>query len=515
MRLVAGQNLPWPELRVTAYLDDPGACVCALLLGADHRVGSSEDLVDQRRTSRGGVEWLSGPPQGITVDLSRIETQVERVLCVATASTDRSVTLQLLAASGEVLADFTTVLQGGSAVVLAEIYRRQGAWKVRAVGQGYVEGLGRALSAYGVEQPVAPPAAAAGPTAEDLLRRNRMILEDASRTTASLESTRAFAQQRWDQELEQIVGDPSLRLGQRGDAARLAARQRHDAMVAEAEDRHRRDLDQLQRELNEFETHLPAPLARWGEPAWTQWQPLEQFQQGFRVGELALPDAPVFAMPFLLALPMGRPLWVEVDSSDEVATAVLRTAATRVLVATAAALTRVSIIDIGARRGTLGLPDGLLQGPAAQDATAAQAVLAELVDHLGLLDAALSSGSLDALDPRHQADRLLLITDFPTGLDEVTLRHLVTVLEQGPQLGVHVMVTGTHAESLDLDLLEWLRQFFLRVPSVPGGDLVDGFGGVQWTFLPDAGPTDPRVLDDVLARLVAARTDPYSLRKRT
>ena len=118
----------------------------------------------------------------------------------------------------------------------------------------------------------------------------------------------------------------------------------------------------------------------------------------------------------------------------------------------------------------------------------------------------MSSGSLDALDARHQAHRLLLIADFPVGLDESTLHHLVTVIEHGPRLGVHLLVTGTHAESLDLPLLDWLRSLFLRVPSVPGGDLVDGFGGVDWTFLPDAGPADPQLLVGVLDQVAAART---------
>ena len=71
------------------------------------------------------------------------------------------------------------------------------------------------------------------------------------------------------------------------------------------------------------------------------------------------------------------------------ATAILRTVATRVLIATTPAETRVSVIDIGGRRGTLGLPDVLLDGPPATDASAASATLAALVEHLELLDVAL------------------------------------------------------------------------------------------------------------------------------
>ncbi len=516
IQLVAGQNLPWFERRVTAYLDDPSVSVCAVLLGADRLVRSAEDLVDRRRQSRSGVEWLGGPPEGVTIDLGVLEAGVERILVVAGASVHRPVRVQLVALSGEVLAGFEPAA-AGSAVVLTEVCRHGDGWKVRAVGQAYPGGLAGVLAAHGLVAADPEPTAASGPerTDEDLLRQHRMILEDASRSAAALEATRDFARRRWEADLERVVADRSLRLGERGDHARHDAQLRHDHMVREAEDRHRADLEHLQGELSAFEDELPAPFARWAQPAWTDWTPPDRRHRGFRVGELARSDAPLFAMPFLLALPMGRPLWIEIDSSDEVATLVLRTAATRVLTATAVALPRVSVIDLGGRRGSLGIPEGLLQGPPAVEAAGARAVLVEVVEHLDLLGTALAAGSLDALDPRHRADRLVLITGFPTGFDEETLRHLVTVIEHGPRLGVHLMVTGAHGEALDPQLLEWLRHHFLRVTSVPGGDLVDGYGGIEWTFLPDAGPADPLVLDEILFRLAASRGDPQSLRRRT
>ena len=514
IHLVAGQNFAWSEPRVTAYLDHPEARVCALLLGSDFRVRDGADLVDRERPSRSGVGWLAGPPEGVTVDLTRVDPTVEHILCVTSAAPGAPVlssTVRLVSASGAVVAEFTPEVGAESAVVLVEIYRRGEGWKVRAVGQGYAGGLAQACTAHGLAGATTsgqPPVAER--SFEDLMRQTRMILDDASRTTASLRSTREFARRRWETELEEVVADPALRLGERGDAARQAAKERHDAMVGEAEARHSRDLDQLTAEIAGLETELPAPLARWDSAAWTAWRPPRELQPAVRLGELALPEAPRFAMPFLIQLPLSRPLWVEIDvedeTRDEVATAILRTVATRVLIATAPAETRVSVIDIGGRRGSLGLPDVLLDGPPATDSSAAGATLTALVEHLELLEVALTSGSLDALDVRHQAHRLLLIADFPFGLDESTLHNLVTVIEHGPRLGVHLLVTGTHAESLDLPLLDWLRSLFLRVPSVPGGDLVDGFGGVDWTFLPDAGPADPQMLVGLLDQVAAART---------
>ncbi|HYU86065.1 MAG TPA: TerD family protein [Kribbellaceae bacterium] len=506
-QLVPGQNISWPEARLTAYLDHADAEVAALILGPGYRARSDDDLVDRGRPARDGVEWLAGPPPGVTVDLTAVPDSVERMLCLATRRMGGAAAMpgvRLVATSGEVVAEFRPPEPAPGAVVLVEVYRREGGWRVRAVGQGYAGGLAQAAGVHGLTVPAAGPVpAAAGPDAvTTALRTSGMILEDASRSTASRRSTVGFAASALADELERIVGDPALRAGPAGDAARAAAQQRHDAMIEEAGANHARDLAQLTAEIDEFEATLPAPLARWDAPAWAAWTPPAELQRGMRLGELTLPEAPLFRLPLLLGLPLSRPLWVDAEgTSDQVATAILRTAAARLLAAMAPAGTLVSIVDLGGGRGTLGLPDRVLAGPPATDASAAADTVRELVDHLDLLTVAVSNGALDALDDRQRRDRLLLVADFPTGLDEDTLRRVVRLIEAGPPLGVQVMVTGSHSEGLDLPLLAFLRQLFLRIPSVPGGDLVDGFGQIEWTFLPDAGPAYPARLDGVLAEL--------------
>lgn len=73
---------------------------------------------------------------------------------------------------GTALATFTPPQLGGeTALVVIEIYRRNGAWKARAVGQGYANGLAGIATDFGVsvEEPAAPAAtpapAAAAPVA--------------------------------------------------------------------------------------------------------------------------------------------------------------------------------------------------------------------------------------------------------------------------------------------------------------------------------------------------------------
>ncbi len=504
-RLVAGQNIPWAEPRLTAYLDRDGVGCSVLLLGDRFRVRGADDLVTAARPSRSGVEWLAGPPEGVTVDLGGVDADVQRVLLVAGGESG----VRLLGTDGDVVATFAPDVTG-SELALLELYRRDGGWRVRAVGQAYSGGLPGAYAAHGLSAPARPaPLPSGGSGArpvEELLRHSMMVLEDASRTTASLRSTRDFARAHWERELEDVVADPALRVGEVGEQARRAAEERHRAMVGEAEQRHRRDLDQLAGELHDFEAELPAPLASWESGRWADWQPPDDLQRGIRVGELALPDAPLFRMPLLLPVPLSRPLWIDVGADDAVATVILRALAIRVLAATAPAGTRVTLVDLGGRRGRLGLPDALLDGPPAVDAADAAARLEALVGHLELLGAALASSNLDALDEAHRGHRLLLVTDLPTGLDESTLLHLLAVIEHGPALGVHVLVTGSHTESLGIGLIDQLHARFLRLPSAPGGDLVDGFGRVDWAFLPDPGPSDDAILTQVLDRLVLARS---------
>ena len=526
--LTPGQNVPWPDRRVTAYLEHPSADLAALLLGPDYRVRGHADLVWRDAPSHGGVDWLAGQVPGITVDLPAVDAGVDRILCVAsqqTAFAGTTPVVRLLATDGTVVADFTADgLAREQAVVLCEVYRRNGSWKVRAVGQGYDGGLAQAASAHGLTlsavhpQPADPvmtdpsggattaPGAATGVGFDGLVEQMRMILDDASRTTASLQSTMQWAEAALERDLEQIVADPSLRIGPRGDAARAEAQRRHDSLVNQARANHARDIAQLMAEIEGLETGLPAPLARWESSAWRGWQPTQEFIFGFRLGELSLPEAPQFRMPMVSMLPLNRPIWIDPEAGgDQAATRMLHVLGARLLAAMAPARTMVTVIDIGGRRGTFGFPETLLAEAPVTDSGTASRVLSDLVTHLDLITMAVQSGTLDALDERQHRDRLLLVADFPTGLDESGLRCVHRLINDGPRFGVHVAVSGTHSEALGIPLLELLHEQFLRIPTAPGGDLVDAFGGVGWTFLPDYGPEDPTLLPGVLDALTRSR----------
>ncbi|MGA4970015.1 TerD family protein [Streptomyces pseudogriseolus] len=184
-----GSNTPVPAtaLRVdVGWRSGPGvpdADASALLL-AGGKVRSDADFVfyNQPSHSSGAVRHEGKRQDGgrvtdtLLVDLTRVEPGIETVILAASSDggtfgqvPDLSIEVKD-AASGAVAARFdSTGATTETAFVLGEFYRRQGAWKFRAVGQGYSSGLEGLATDYGITvdepQHAAPPAAPAAPVA--------------------------------------------------------------------------------------------------------------------------------------------------------------------------------------------------------------------------------------------------------------------------------------------------------------------------------------------------------------
>ncbi|MCO4694894.1 TerD family protein [Streptomyces sp. RO-S4] len=183
--MTPGSNIPLPTARVTVDVAAPVRLdVSGLLLTADGKVRSDDDFIFYNQPSGPGVTYRSGggsAPDAITVDTAAVPPGIEKI--VVTASPDAAgQTFQGIeptatvreADGGAVLATFTPPQLGSeTALVIVEIYLRNGAWKVRAVGQGYANGLAGIATDFGVSveepaapaQPVTPPAAPAAPAA--------------------------------------------------------------------------------------------------------------------------------------------------------------------------------------------------------------------------------------------------------------------------------------------------------------------------------------------------------------
>ncbi|MFJ6479561.1 MULTISPECIES: TerD family protein [unclassified Streptomyces] len=186
MSMRKGANVPVPSATVRVELGwraGPGAPdvdVSALLLTAAGKVRSDDDFVfyNQPVHPSGAVRHEgrrqdgTGVLETIGVTLSGVEEEIGTV--VVAASTDGTF--------GQVSGLFVRVLDARSGVetarfdatdattetafVLGELYRRAGAWKFRAVGQGYDSGLAGLATDFGitVDDPAPTPAPALATT---------------------------------------------------------------------------------------------------------------------------------------------------------------------------------------------------------------------------------------------------------------------------------------------------------------------------------------------------------------
>ncbi|MEU6951719.1 TerD family protein [Streptomyces sp. NPDC045714] len=175
--MTPGSNIPLSAARVAVDVAAPVRLdVSGLLLTADGKVRSDDDFIFYNQPSGPGVTYRSGggsAPDAIVVDTAAVPPGIEKI--VVTASPDAAgQTFQGVeptatvrnADDGSALATFTPPQLGAeTALVVIEIYLRNGAWKARAVGQGYANGLAGIATDFGVSveepaAPVAPPAPA-------------------------------------------------------------------------------------------------------------------------------------------------------------------------------------------------------------------------------------------------------------------------------------------------------------------------------------------------------------------
>ncbi|MGW8503733.1 VWA domain-containing protein [Streptomyces sp. CLCI03] len=172
--LAKGGNTPLPTARctVTVPATAPGVAtdVCAVLLAKDGKVRGDDDLVFYNHPAQDGVV-LGG--RTVVADLPAVPASVDRIAIVASVDPTLPASAHFTAADtpkaviecGGVRIGFEPppFTHRETAAVLVEIYRRDGAWKVRAVGQGWDTGLAGLATAFGIVVDDAPPAPAPVP----------------------------------------------------------------------------------------------------------------------------------------------------------------------------------------------------------------------------------------------------------------------------------------------------------------------------------------------------------------
>ncbi|WP_327312317.1 CAP domain-containing protein [Streptomyces sp. NBC_01235] len=153
--MVPGGNLPLPggalSVRVPGPLD-----VCALVTDDSGRVRGDGDFVFYNQPTAPGVR-LQGDT--LTLEPARLRPGATRVTVVVGAAEPGTPptrlpapTLHVTDPHGRALARFTPPpSQRETVLLLAEFYKRGDGWKLRALGQGYADGLAGLARDFGVD----------------------------------------------------------------------------------------------------------------------------------------------------------------------------------------------------------------------------------------------------------------------------------------------------------------------------------------------------------------------------
>ncbi|MGH4027499.1 TerD family protein [Actinomycetota bacterium Odt1-20B] len=640
--LVRGQNHPLPGNRLEIRVSVGKPIVAGATLCDDQgKVRGTEWVAHPGAPTLPGLEVpkQAAADHRLAVDLDAVPDAVHQVnvLLSLPVGVGGPVRFGALAApfvavtglDGTEVASYTiTDLDAESAVVALEIYRRQGAWKVRAVGQGYAGGLADMLVDQGLPQarelagtineavaqglarsvaappprppdearvrtatqgngtpladgtspsvqpsadgpsntapadapapapaptggpvnythpgrsttappppaPTAPPAAPGQPAQpvagdatgwsmdERLYNQVWGMFEDLARTVSAYRSAVDFADSRMEQELDRALSDPRSRIGGAGDAAREAAQAKHADLVDQARAALDRDLAQLTAESDVVEPALPPAYASWDNPVWQGYRAPFEIPMALRLGDLSLAETPDLRIPMLVRLPLERGLWIDSGRSaadsladaDELRRRAMESAvahAARLLAVYPAREFAVHVIDpAGSATGALAplVASGVLDEPPASGAAGVSAVLARLTQRVDLVQMAVRGGAADSLPPDvDTAEQLLIVNDFPHGFDDRAVTQLRYLADEGPAVGVHLMLVADREDAAGYGpLLDPLWRSLLRLTPVPDDHLADPWVGHAWTYEPPAAPAGSRVLEDVLAKVAEAR----------
>lgn len=200
--LTKGQNAPLTDNEVfvsvvaTAPVD-----LSALLVAEDGKVRSDADFVFFNQSDGPGVRLqgrAAGQTSALHCSLAAVPADIDRIRTVITLDDNNASfgqhaapTARLADGVGNILYEYRIEgLDSETIVIAVELYRRQGGWKVRAVGQGYAGGFAALVTDHGVsvddepakQQPTAPatapsppPSTYPGPSREISLVKGRSI----------------------------------------------------------------------------------------------------------------------------------------------------------------------------------------------------------------------------------------------------------------------------------------------------------------------------------------------------
>lgn len=159
MRLTPGQKVPLSSLNITTRLtvevdyglDDLDIVMFGL--NKDKRISDDRYTVlfSNPSTPEGAIRMETGSrTTSFGIDLAALPASIERLMVVASHDTQPLSQAKPLAVTiGQASFDAGTVVGQERAVMLVEIYRHNGEWRLSAVGQGFAQGLAKLIEHLG------------------------------------------------------------------------------------------------------------------------------------------------------------------------------------------------------------------------------------------------------------------------------------------------------------------------------------------------------------------------------
>lgn len=169
MQLQSGQNILLSSSSITLNLRYPGRPgfngvpdTCVFMLNAQGKVSGDNDFIffNNLSSPEGAVKLTPGTHQSsVHIELNRVSPAVQKIAITLVIDGSDTITgLQHLNLQAPGIASFEPETAGRSekAIIVAEAYRHNGSWKLRALGLGFNGGLEPLAISYGVD--VAQPA---------------------------------------------------------------------------------------------------------------------------------------------------------------------------------------------------------------------------------------------------------------------------------------------------------------------------------------------------------------------
>ena len=172
MQLSKGGNAPLVDTSIRLALafdrtpEGADIDVSAYMLRSDGRVRGDDDMVFFNQRSAPGLA-LDADGRSFDLDTAGVATDVDKIaICVVVdgrpASSLGAIELRV---GQDIVFRHDVGASPEAAIILAEIYRRNGEWKVRAVGQGFTGGMAPLARSFGMDVSDDPAPAAPSPAA--------------------------------------------------------------------------------------------------------------------------------------------------------------------------------------------------------------------------------------------------------------------------------------------------------------------------------------------------------------